>query len=35
MENGVMIANVELMLEKAGINFIRDDANKTLSITVQ
>lgn len=35
MVNGVMIANIGLMLEYAGISFDRDDTNHILNITVK
>lgn len=35
MQDGVMIANVELMLGYAGVNFSKDTANKKLNITIQ
>lgn len=34
MENGVMIANLEMMLGYAGVGFTKDDVNHTLNITV-
>ena len=35
MRDGVMIANVELMLGYAGVSFSKDKANKRLNITIQ